>query len=256
MVFNAKYINDYVRENIGFSLVLDENVRDVDLLKLQKLLAARPEVKSATYVDAETAAQQLQEELGEDFIGFLGYNPLHASIDIKLYAPYTHNDSLVNLEQKFMEYSNVEEVYYQRNLVHLINENTNKIGFILLALGIIMLLIFITLINNTIRLSIYSKRFIINTMQLVGATRSFIRKPFVSKSVVQGLIGALLANIALLGVFSSFNSGFSEIVSYGTTEVTIAVFGLVFIFGALISWLSTRFAVNKFLRLRYDELFN
>jgi cell division transport system permease protein len=93
-------------------------------------------------------------------------------------------------------------------------------------------------------------------MQLVGATRSFIRKPFVSKSVVQGLIGALLANIALLGVFSSFNSGFSEIVSYGTTEVTIAVFGLVFIFGALISWLSTRFAVNKFLRLRYDELFN
>jgi cell division transport system permease protein len=155
-----------------------------------------------------------------------------------------------------MEYSNVEEVYYQRNLVHLINENTNKIGFILLALGIIMLLIFITLINNTIRLSIYSKRFIINTMQLVGATRSFIRKPFVSKSVVQGLIGALLANIALLGVFSSFNSGFSEIVSYGTTEVTIAVFGLVFIFGALISWLSTRFAVNKFLRLRYDELFN
>jgi cell division transport system permease protein len=256
MVFNAKYINDYVRENIGFSLVLDENVRDVDLLKLQKLLAARPEVKSATYVDAETAAQQLQEELGEDFIGFLGYNPLHASIDIKLYAPYTHNDSLVNLEQKFMEYSNVEEVYYQRNLVHLINENTNKIGFVLLALGIIMLLIFITLINNTIRLSIYSKRFIINTMQLVGATRSFIRKPFVSKSVIQGLTGALLANVALLVVFSSFNSGFSEMVSYGTTEVTIAVFGLVFVFGALISWLSTHFAVNKFLRLRYDELFN
>lgn len=256
MIFNAKYINDYIRENIGFTIVLDEEVREVDLLRLQKLLAVQPEVKSAVYIDAHTAAQELQSELGEDFVGFLGYNPLHASIDVKLYAAYTHNDSLAVLEHKFMEFSNVQEVYYQRNLVNLINENTNKIGIVLIVLGGVMLLIFIALMNNTIRLSIYSKRFIINTMQLVGATRSFIRKPFVGNSVLQGLIGAFLANVVLFALISSFNSNFNEVYSVSLINVIAPVLGIVFVLGFLISWLSTRFAVNKFLRLSYDELFN
>jgi cell division transport system permease protein len=136
MVFNAKHLNDYIRENIGFTLVLDEEVRDVDLVKLQKLLSSQPEVKQAEYVDAETAAKLLQHELGEDFIGFLGFNPLHATIDVKLFAAYTHNDSLAILEQKFMDYPNVEEVYYQRSLVNLINENANKISLVILGLGV------------------------------------------------------------------------------------------------------------------------
>ncbi|HKM92132.1 MAG TPA: permease-like cell division protein FtsX [Prolixibacteraceae bacterium] len=256
MVFNAKYLNEYIRENIGFTLVLDDEVREVDLIKLQKLLAAQPEVKQAEYVDAETAAKQLQTELGEDFVGFLGYNPLHASIDVKLYAAYTLNDSLINLEKKFLEFSNVEEVYYQRNLVNLINENANKISFVLLGLGLIMLLIFVALINNTIRLSVYSRRFIINTMQLVGATRSFIRKPFVAKSIVHGAIGALLANVLLLLLTSSFKSFFAEVLNQQSQYIYLIVFALVFFAGIVISWLSTLFAVNKFLRLRYDELFN
>ncbi|MDA3880362.1 MAG: permease-like cell division protein FtsX [Prolixibacteraceae bacterium] len=255
MIFNAKYINDYIRENIGFTIVLDEQVREVDLLRLQKLLAVQPEVKSAVYVDAVTAAQELQSELGEDFVGFLGYNPLHASIDVKLYAAYTHNDSLAVLEHKFMEFSNVQEVYYQRNLVNLINENTNKIGLVLIILGGVMLFIFIALMNNTIRLSIYSKRFIINTMQLVGATRSFIRKPFVGNSVMQGIIGAFLANIFLFALVLSFNKNFSEVYSVSAINVIAPVIVIVFLFGVFISWLSTRFAVNKFLKLRYDELF-
>lgn len=256
MVFNAKFINDYIRENIGFTIVLDEEVREVDLLRLQKLLAIQPEVKSAEYVDALTAAQDLEKELGEDFVGFLGYNPLHASIDVKLYAAYTNNDSLAVLEQKFMDFSNVQEVYYQRNLVNLINENTHKIGLVLVMLGGVMLLIFIALMNNTIRLSIYSNRFIINTMQLVGATRSFIRKPFVGKSVMQGVLGALVANGLLMALIYSFSQNFSEVYTVSLVRVIAPVMCVVFVVGMLISWLSTRFAVNKFLRLRYDELFN
>ncbi len=255
MVFNARYLNDYIRENIGFTLVLTEDVRDVDLLQLQKLLAAQHEVKEAIYVDAKTAAQALQDDLGEDFVGFLGYNPLSATIDVKLYAAYTHNDSLSILENRFLEYANVEEVYYQRNLVNLINDNSNKINMVLSGLGIIMLLIFFALMNNTIRLSIYSKRFIINTMQLVGATRAFIRKPFVLKSVLQGVLGAFLASIMLLFLINSYINHFTELLIYHEIEIVLIVLGLVFAVGIVISWFSTWFAVNKFLRLRYDELF-
>ena len=256
MVFNAQYLNNYIRENIGFTIVLDDQVRDVDLLQLQKLLSAQPEVKEAVYVDAETAAKTLQSELGEEFVDFLGYNPLNASIDVKLFAAYTHNDSLLNLEQKFMEFPNVQEVYYQRNLVNLINENTSKINIVLLVLGVIMLLIFFALINNTIRLSIYSKRFIINTMQLVGATRSFIRKPFVIRSIIHGLIGAFFANVFLLLLIKGYTNHFNQLFSTYRLDMIVGVLALVFVVGAVISWLSTRLAVNKFLRLRYDELFN
>jgi len=255
LVFNARYLNKYIRENIGLTLVLNEDVREVDLMQLQKLLSAQPEVKSATYVNAETAAKVLQEELGEDFIGFLGYNPLHATIDVKLFAPYTQNDSLTKLEQKFLTFNNVEEVYYQRNLVHLINENSNKISLIILVLGLVMLLIFFALINNTIRLSIYSNRFIINTMQLVGATQSFIRRPFVNKSLMQGFIGAVLANLSLLLLIISYKSQFQEIIHFNNHNLILVIFAIVFLAGLLISWLSTTLAVNKFLRLQYDELF-
>lgn len=256
LVFNARYLNKYIRENIGLTLVLNEDVREVDLLQLQKILAAQPEVKSATYVDAENAAKILKDELGEDFIGFLGYNPLHATIDVKVFAAYTQNDSLANLEQKFLSFPNVEEVYYQRNLVNLINENANKISLIILVLGLVMLLIFFALINNTIRLSIYSKRFIINTMQLVGATRAFIRKPFINKSIMHGLIGASLASFLLLLLIISYNSQFKEIIQYDNSNLIFIVIAIVFVAGIFISWLSTTLAVNKFLRLQYDELFN
>jgi cell division transport system permease protein len=255
MVFNARYLNDYIRENIGLTLVLNEEVRDVDLLQLQKMVTSQPEVKSATYVDSEAAAKLMKEELGEDFISFLGYNPLNATIDVKLFAPYTLNDSLTALETKFLEFPFVEEVYYQRNLVNLINENAQKIGMIIIGLAAVMLFIFITLINNTIRLSIYSKRFIINTMQLVGATRRFIRKPFLSRSIVHGLIGGILANAILVFLIYSYHKQFREIINYNLNEAIMIICGIVFATGIAITWISTRMAVNKFLRMRYDELF-
>lgn len=255
VVFNARYFNKYIRENIGLTLVLNEDVREVELFQLQKLLSTQPEVKTATYVNSQTAESILKDELGEDFVSFLGYNPLNATIDVKLFADYTQNDSLVNIEKKFLEFPNVEEVYYQRNLVTLINQNTQKIGLIILGLAAIMLFIFMTLINNTIRLSIYSKRFTINTMQLVGATRNFIRKPFVTRSVLYGLIGAVLANAILGLLVYSYIKEFQEIITYSINELLIIVFSVVFITGIVISWLSTTLAVNKFLKLKYDELF-
>ncbi len=255
VVFNARYFNKYIRENIGLTLVLNEDVREVELFQLQKLLSTQPEVKTATYVNSQTAESILKDELGEDFVSFLGYNPLNATIDVKLFADYTQNDSLANIEKKFLEFPNVEEVYYQRNLVTLINQNTQKIGLIILGLAAIMLFIFMTLINNTIRLSIYSKRFTINTMQLVGATRNFIRKPFVSRSVLYGLIGAVLANAILGLLVYSYIKEFQEIITYSINELLIIVFSVVFITGIVISWLSTTLAVNKFLKLKYDELF-
>jgi cell division transport system permease protein len=255
VVFNARYFNKYIRENIGLTLVLNEDVREVELFQLQKLLSTQPEVKTATYVNSQTAESILKDELGEDFVSFLGYNPLNATIDVKLFADYTQNDSLANIEKKFLEFPNVEEVYYQRNLVTLINQNTQKIGLIILGLAAIMLFIFMTLINNTIRLSIYSKRFTINTMQLVGATRNFIRKPFVSRSVLYGLIGAVLANAILGLLVYSYIKEFQEIITYSINELLTIVFSVVFITGIVISWLSTTLAVNKFLKLKYDELF-
>jgi cell division transport system permease protein len=255
MVFNARYLNNYIRENIGLTLVLNEDVRDVDLLQLQKMVTSQPEVKSATYVDSEAAAKLMKEELGDDFVSFLGYNPLNATIDVKLYAQYTVNDSLAMLETRFLEFPLVEEVYYQRNLVNLINENSRKVSLIIIGLTAVMLFIFITLINNTIRLSIYSKRFIINTMQLVGATRRFIRKPFIARSILHGLAGGIFANTILILLIYSYHKQFREIINYNLNEAILIVGGIVFITGIAITWLSTAFAVNKFLRMRYDELF-
>ncbi len=255
LFLNVKQVNNFIRENIGITLVLSEDIRQVDLLKLQKLLSAQPEIKSVDIVDAETAAQEFSEELGEDFVDFLEYNPLSATMDLKLFAAYTRKDSIAKLESKFEQLPNVEEVYYQRNLVSLINSNSRKISLVLIALAGIMLTMFSALINNTIRLSIYSKRFILKTMQLAGATQGFIRRPFVIKAVIHGLVGALLANILLVIVVYSYYTNFNEMFAFEFVEIMIILGVVVFVFGILISWLSTVLAVNKFLRLHYDELF-
>jgi cell division transport system permease protein len=255
LVYNARYLNDYIRENIGLTLVLGDEVRDVDLLQLQKMVTAQPEVKSAVYIDSETAEKILKEDLGEDFVSFLGFNPLNVTIDVKLFAGYTHNDSLAMLETKFLEFPFVEEVYYQRNLVNVINENSQKISLIILGLAGVMLLIFVALINNTIRLSIYSKRFLINTMQLVGATRGFIRKPFVTNSVIHGIIGALIATTLIIFLVYTYYHEFHEIINYNVNELFLVSGVIVFTTAIVITWISTTFAVNKFLKLKYDELF-
>ena len=255
IIINATKLSEYVREKIGFTLVLHENVKEVEIDRLQKVLNAGNFVKSTRYINKETAAKELTEDLGEDFTGFLGYNPLFASLEVKLYAKFTHPDSLLILEKEFLEYPQIKEVYYQKNLVTVINQNVKRISVILIIISGLLTFIFVALINNTIRISVYSQRFTINTMQMVGASDSFIRKPFLQQSVFLGIYGSLIANILLLMGIFSYKKELTEIISTSDITTLGAVFLLVLVFGIIISTFSTYFAVNKFLKLKFDELF-
>ena len=255
VLLNAERLADYVRENIGFTLILNDEIQPGDIESLQKELKASDFVKTVEYVDKETAAERLRTELGEDFTGFLGYNPLLSSIDVRLHADYATPDKLVVLEKKFMEYPQVREVTYQRDIVSIINDNVQKIGFVLVFFSGLLLLIFFALINNTIRISIYSQRFIINTMLLVGATASFIRKPFIKRSIVYGIVGALAANLLLFILMFSYASELTGIINMDDMKIFGWVFTVDLLLGVLISWGSTYLAVNKFIRLKFDELF-
>ncbi len=255
VLLNAERLAQYVRENIGFTLVLNEGVQESEITGLQKSLKSTDFVKSVEYIDKETAAERLKAELGEDFTGFLGYNPLLSSIDVKLFADYATPDKLVVLEKKFMEYPQVKEVLFQRDIVNIINENVKKIGFILVFFSGLLLFIFSALINNTIRISIYSQRFIINTMLLVGATDRFIRAPFIKRSVIYGIAGAFAANLLLFILMYSYAREIKGIVDLDDFKIFGIVFAADLVLGVLISWSSTYFAVNKFLRLKFDELF-
>lgn len=255
VLLNAERLAKYVRENIGFTLVLNENIQEQEITDLMKSLEATDFVKSVEYIDKETAAERLKKELGEDFSGFLGYNPLLSSIDVKLLADYATPDKLVILEKKFMEYPQVKEVSYQRDMVNIINENVKKIGFVLVFFSVLLLFIFFALINNTIRISIYSQRFIINTMLLVGATDSFIRAPFVKRSISYGVVGALIANLLVFVLMLSYAGELTGIINTEDYKIFGLVFMVVLILGVLISWSSTYMAVNKFIRMKFDELF-
>jgi cell division transport system permease protein len=255
VLLNAERLAKYVRENIGLTLVLKEDVQESEIADLQKSLKAADFVKSVEYIDKETAAQRLKAELGEDFTGFLGYNPLLSSIDVKLQADYATPEKLNILEKKFMDYPQVKEVLFQRDMVNIINENVQKMGFVLVFFSGLLLFIFSALINNTIRISIYSQRFIINTMLLVGATDSFIRRPFVRRSIGYGVLGALAANVLLFVLMYSYAQELKGIVDFDDIKIFGTVFMAVLMVGILISWSSTYLAVNKFLRLKFDELF-
>lgn len=255
LVINAQRLSDFVMENIGVTLILRDDAKEVDVMKLQKTLEATDYIKSTRFVGKESAANELKSELGEDFVDFLGFNPLLSSIDVTVYAGYANPDSLAMLEKKLLTNPEIQEVYYQRNLVKQLNSNVKKISFILLALSLLMFIIFTALINNTIRLSIYSKRFLINTMQLVGATRSFIRRPFLAKSALHGIYGALIACFMILAIFFSYQKELKSFVDFQNPTALVLLVGGIFLIGIFITLISTYFAVNKFLRMKFDQLF-
>lgn len=254
LILNARKISDTVKENIGFTVILKENIKEADLMRLQKNLDASPFIKSTEYIDKERAAKDFQQELGDDFVSFLGYNPLLSSIEVKLYADYANTDSITVIEKKLKNYEQVNEVFYQKSLVHLINDNVRKISFIILLFSGMLSIVAISLINNTIRLSIYAKRFLINTMQLVGATNSFIMKPFIFRSIVQGIAGATIAIALILSaLFWAENQMRDLRLADLNTVFTLCV--LLLFSGIIINIFSTYFSVNKFLRLHTDELY-
>jgi cell division transport system permease protein len=255
LLLNSRKLSSYVRENIGFSVFLNNDVKEVDVLNFQKLLDSKNYVKETFYITKEQAAENFTKEIGEDFVDFLGYNPLPASIDLKLDAKYANNDSIAVIEKEILSYPEVSDVAYQKDLIYAINRNIQKISLGILFFSIFLFLISVTLINNTIRLSVYSKRFIIRTMQMVGAHSSYIRKPFLVKGVTQGLIAAFAAFLILfiiLYIAENQAGGIFNFLDYGI--LLILLFSMLAA-GVVIAFLSTLLSVNKYLHLKTDYLY-
>jgi len=255
LVLNTKKISNYVKENINIGIILKDNVKEADIIYLQKQLDASDFVKSTEFISKDKAAELLQKDLGEDFVEFLGYNPLLSSINAKLYANYANNDSIAKIREQLKKFPQIQEVFYQENLVQIVNQNIKKISFIFLVLSILLLLISFSLINNTIRLSVYAKRFTIYTMQLVGASRGFIRSPFILKAILQGGISALFASALLLILISWLQQQFTGIVYFKDPVFMIFLIAGIFLVGVLITSLSTFFAVNRQLNAKLDKLY-
>lgn len=255
ILLNAKLISDHVKENIGFSLYLKNDLSSKELDNLQVLLEAKEFTKRIEYIDKDQAAEMLREDLGEDFIDFLDYNPLMASIDLYLKADYAEESSISLINSELKKLPAVKQVEYQKDLISAVNSNIRKIGIVLLGFSILLLIVVIALINNTIRLAIYSKRFLIKTMQLVGATGGFIRRPFVARGMLNGLLSGVIAIILLLGVMYSLGNNIPEFFDLQNFNVYFILFAAVIVLGILISWISTSLAVRKFLRMQSGDLY-
>jgi cell division transport system permease protein len=255
VLINAKELSDYFRESLSFSVMLDDDAKEADIRMLQKDLDAKPFVKSTEYISKDEAAAKMKEELGEDFISFLGDNPLPPSIDVYLLSSYTSPDSVAKIEKYILEYPFVKEVYYQDSLLFLINENVKKISIFLLVLSSFLFLIALTIINNTIRLSIYSKRFLIRTMQLVGATRAFIRRPFIVQSAFHGFLAALIAMTLQMGLLYLIEKEFFLMFTFESTKLLLMLGAAIIITGILINIISTYFSVNRYLSISEDKLY-
>ena len=257
-MMHAQKLSNHVKENIGFEIVMNSDVKEANILRLQKELDAMPAVKSTEYITKEEAIQRLSEDLGEDFLQWLGNeeNPLLPSIDVRFHAAYANTDSIAAIEAMILENTDVKEVYYQKSLVDLINHNIRKIAVILMVVSLILLIIAIALIRNTIRLSIYSKRFLVRSMQLVGATESFIRRPFLKQGVSQGFFGGLLADVFLVAILYAISKRVPDLaLIQDYTVIAFILVGIV-ILGMLLAWFSTRSALDKFLKADLDKLYN
>lgn len=255
VLINARQLSDHFRESLTFSIMLKEDVREADIRMLQKELDAKTYVKKTKYVSKDEAAVKLKEDLGEDFLDFLGYNPLMPTIDVNLLADYTHPDSVMKIEKRILEYPVVDEVFYQESIFTLIDENVRKITAFLLTISALLFLIALTIINNTIRLSIYSKRFLINTMQLIGANRSFIRKPFLLKSLFFGFVAALISIGLLMGLMYLIEKEFFTLFTYENINLFLFLCLALIAAGVIINAVSTFFALNRYLGMHEDKLY-
>ncbi|MBD98702.1 MAG: cell division protein FtsX [Verrucomicrobia bacterium] len=254
IVINAKKISEHVKENIGLSLYLSDDINNIQLQKLKDLISAKPYTNRIEYVDKEEAAEMLKKDLGEDFVDFLGYNPLSASIDVYLKADYAEEANIETIASELKRLSKVKEVVYQKDLLAEVNTNIRKIGLVILSFSVLLLIVVVALINNTIRLAIYSKRFLIKTMQLVGATSGFIRRPFVGRGILNGILSGIIASLLLLGVIFSIKQNLPEFLELQNFNIYLILFAAIIVLGILISWISTSLAVRKFLRIQSGDL--
>ena len=254
-VLAAHNLSVYVKENINFSIVISDDMEERDILNMQHSLNKEPFVKSTEYISKKQALKEQTKAMGTDPQEFLGYNPFSASIEVKLKSDYANVDSISKIEKHFRKNINIQDVIYQKDLVNAVNDNIRKISLLLLGLAVILALISFALINNTIRLAVYSKRFLIHTMKLVGASWSFIRRPFLRRNFWTGVLAAALADGILWGAAIWLVEKEPELLEVITPQVMLQVSVAVFVFGMLITWLCALLSVNKYLRMKVSTLY-
>jgi len=257
LMMHAQRLSNHLKENIGFEVVMNSNVKADKILQLQKGLDAMPAVKSTEYITKEEAIRRLSEDLGEDFLKWLGNeeNPLLPSIDVRFNAEWANNDSIAVIQARLLKNTDIKEIYYQKSLVGLINQNVSRIGIVLMVASIVLLTISITLIRNTIRLRIYSKRFLVRSMQLVGATSSYIQRPFIRGGRLQGFFGGLLADVLLALLLYGLDKHMPELSIIQDYIIIGIVFLGIIVLGVLLGGLSTRLALRKYLHADIDRLY-
>ena len=257
LVLFANKISDYIKENVGFEIVMKKGVKEKDIVDFQHVLDRKDYVKSTEYISQEEATRRLTEDLGEDILEWLGdvENPLLPSIDVRFKSEYANNDSIAKIEQWVMKNKNVKEVYFQKSLIHSIDKNINKIASVLLLIGLVLLIMAVTLISHTVRLAVYAKRFVVRSMQLVGATEGFIIKPFMKSFVIQGVIGAFLSLILLSIFLFKVMNEVPELALLTSISNIALIYISVIALGVLLTTLSTFFAMRKYLRADIDDLY-
>ena len=255
LVLNTKKVADHFKEQIALTVYFNDDAKDDVMQNLTKSLDTASYTRSVTFVSKEEAAEQTKEAIGEDFMEFLDYNPLQNSIDVYMNADFVSSEKVEEIAAKLSENTAVDEVAYDKPLISLLNNNLKKISFWILIVSALFTFIAVLLINSSIRLSVYSKRFTIKTMQMVGATKGFIRRPFIWNSVKLGIIGAIVALIGMAAVIYYLNNSFAELNLLADKKLILALFGGVFLTGIVITWLSTFFATTRFLNLKTDELY-
>ena len=254
-VINSKKLSDDFKEEIAMTVFFKNEANDSVINAFQNELKVAKFVKSSVYVTKEQAAKQHTDIIGEDFMTFLGANPLQNSFDIHLKADYIDTENIRKIESRFRANEMVSDIVYDKQLVSLVNDNIKKVSMWILIVSGILAFIAVVLINSSMRLSIYSNRFIIKTMQMVGATKSFIRKPFIMRSIKLGLIGSFLAVLALIGLLVYLDTNFPNLGILNDPIMTGAVLVSVMLVGILITWISTFFATQRYLNLRTDDLY-
>lgn len=255
LAINAKSVSDYFKENVTISVILDSDVAETDAYKIERSIGLLPSVKSTEYISQEQGTAEMKELLGEDFLSVFETNPIPISIDVQLNAAYFEPDSIEHFRQELSAMPQIDEVIYQNTLIEAINDNIERIGFVLMIFIALLLFVSFVLINNTVRLNVYSKRFSIYTMRLVGATRSFIRAPFMLRAVFQGLISALIAVLVLIGVLFVVKEQFAQLFNVFEPELLLIVLSGTVVLGILICLVCTFFVVNRLVSLTNDELY-
>ena len=254
-VLTANNLSIYIRENIAFSAILDDGMKETSIIKLQESLNKKNYVKQTIYISKEQALKEQTEAMGTDPTEFIGHNPFNASIEIKLNAGYTNPDSIKWIEKELMANKNILEINYPQNLLDSVNKNLQKISLFLLGLAVLLSLISFSLINNTIRLTIYSKRFLIHTMKLVGASWRFIRKPFITRNLWIGILSGAVANAVLTALAYTAVKYEPELLVIISPESIMIVAASVMIFGIIITTLCAYISINKYLRMKISELY-